>query len=228
MKLQLLSLVVLLSACALIGCGGNGSKSQPQTQNQADFSLAAAPATVSVTPGGAAQTVSVIATPLNGFTGNVAVSIVSLPAGLMATPSSLSVAAGSQGEIKISASASAQPGTANISLTGASGTLSHNVSSGLTVGSPVTTASLSTTAFDFGDNLVNNTVTKTVVMVINTGAAELSMNPTISGDVGYTIATSTSCTQQLDPGATCSVALNYAPTTPSAPSTQNATLNMGF
>ena len=175
MKLQLLSLSVLLLACALIGCGGSGSKTQPSTQNQSDFSLAAAPASVTVNPGGAAQTVSVISTPVNGFTGNVAVTVGSLPAGVTATPSSISVTAGSQGEIKISASASAKPGTANISLTGTSGTLSHNASTALTVGSPVTTAALSATAFDFGDNLVNNTVAQSVVVVTNTGSAELSI-----------------------------------------------------
>ena len=200
MKLRFLSLSVPLLACALIGCGGSGSKTQPKTQS--DFSLAAAPASVTVTPGGAAQTVSVIATPLNGFTGNVAVTVASLPAGVTATPSSISVAAGSQGQIKISASASAQPGTANISLTGTSGTLSHNASTALTVGSAITTAALSTTAFDFGDNLVSNTVTQTVVVVTNTGPAELSMNPTVSGDPSYSIASSTSCAQQLDAGAT--------------------------
>jgi hypothetical protein len=228
MKLQLLSLSVLLLACALVGCGGSGSKSQTQPTNQPDFTLVAAPSSITVAPGGGAQTVAVIATPVNGFTGSVAVTVGSLPTGVTAAPSTLNLTAGSQGQIKITASASAVAGTANISLTGASGTLSHNASTALTVGSPVTTASLNTTAFDFGDNLVSNTVTQTVVMVTNTGSAELSMNPTITGDASYSIATGTSCTQQLDPSATCSVALNYTPTTPSAPSTQNATLNMGF
>jgi len=91
-----------------------------------------------------------------------------------------------------------------------------------------TTASLSTSSFDFGDNLVNNTLTETVVVVTNTGSAALTMSPTVSGDASYSIAGTTSCSQQLPAGANCSVVLSYDPTTPSAPATQDATLNLGF
>jgi hypothetical protein len=56
----------------------------------------------------------------------------------------------------------------------------------------------------------------------------LTLNPTISGDTSYSIASGTSCTQQLTPGADCSFVLNYNPTVPSAPASQTATLNLGF
>ena len=91
-----------------------------------------------------------------------------------------------------------------------------------------TTATLSATSFDFGDNIVNNTLTQTVVTVTNTGAATLTLNPTLSGDTSYSMAGSTSCGQQLTAGASCSVVVNYTPTTASAPNTQDATLNAGL
>ena len=217
----------VLLACVLAGCGGGSGNST--SDKKPDFSLVAAPSTVSVTPGGEAQSIAVIASAVNGFTGDVTVTVGSLPTGVTATPSSLHVAAASQGQIRIAASASAVPGTTSVSLTGAStNALSHNAVTALTVNSPVTTASLSSTAFDFGGNLVNNTVTQSVVMVTNTGLANLTMTPTLSGDTSYSVATGMSCGQQLEPRATCNVVVNYTPTTASAPATQSATLNMGF
>jgi arylsulfate sulfotransferase len=97
-----------------------------------------------------------------------------------------------------------------------------------TTTSSSTTATLSATAFDFGGNLVNNTLTHTVVVVMNTGSALLRMSPVLNGDPSYSIAPATSCGQQLDPGATCNVVLSYAPITPSAPAAQDATLDMRF
>lgn len=94
--------------------------------------------------------------------------------------------------------------------------------------STVTAASLSTSAFDFGSNLVNNTLTQTVVTVTNTGSATLKMNPILSSDPSYLINSGTTCGQQLIANTTCVVVLNYDPATASAPATQEATLNMGF
>jgi hypothetical protein len=67
------------------------------------------------------------------------------------------------------------PGTANIALTGTSGALTHSASVSLTIAPTVTTASLSTPFFDFGHNLVNNTLTKTVVVVTNTEDANINI-----------------------------------------------------
>lgn len=226
MKPQLLFLGILFAFSALLGCGGGNLN---QTQSQTDFSLVAAPSTSRVVPGGAAQTINVIASPINGFTGRVAVTVGSLPTGVMATPSKLILAAGSQEKISITASSSAIPGMASVFLTGTSGPFTHSATTSLTVaGSSVTTASLSTTAFHFGNNLVNNTLTQTVVVVTNTGPTTLRMSPALSGDPSYSIASGTSCGQQLDADATCAVVLNYTPTTASAPATQDARLDMGF
>lgn len=211
--------ILLLPCAAAVGCG--------VTINP-DFSLVAGPSTISVVPGGAAQTLSVTATALNGFSGTVTVSIGSLPAGVTATPTSLTLTPGTLGEFSISASPTAAPGTVSISITGTSGALTQMAASSLTVGIPMTTATLSATAFDFGDNLVNNTLTNTVVTVTNTGLAALTLSPALSGDTSYSIAGGTTCGLQLAAGANCAMVLNYTPTTASAPASQNATLNLGL
>jgi arylsulfate sulfotransferase len=225
MKAQLLALGTLLfSLTVVLGCGGGGS----MTQDAADFSLQAAPSTIAIVPGGTPQTLSITASGSNGFKGTIAVTLGSLPAGVAASPASLSLTPGTLGQFSISASPSAAPGTATITITATSGTLTHNATASLTVGSPVTTVSLNTTSFDFGDNLVNNTLTQTAVVVTNTGPNTLTMNPTLTGDPSYSINSSGTCGQQLAAGANCDVILNYTPTTPSAPATQDATLNLGF
>ena len=87
-----------------------------------------------------------------------------------------------------------------------------------------TTASLSAASFNFGNNLVNNTLSQSVVTVTNTGASALALSPTISGDAGYTIVSTGSCGAQLAPAASCPMMVSYTPSTASAPSTQNAVL----
>jgi hypothetical protein len=57
-----------------------------QTQSHIDFSLVAAPSAMTVVLGGAAQATTVVASPMNRSTGGVAVTVGSLPGGVMATP----------------------------------------------------------------------------------------------------------------------------------------------
>lgn len=218
-QLLFLSSVLLITFAAIVGCGG-GSGPAP------DFSLQAAPAAITVTPGEGPQSLSVVANPQNGFKGTVSVAMGSLPAGVTATPSSLSLAAGAPGQFTISAAATAAPGSATITVTGTSGSLSHTATSSLSVSKAL--SYLSATSFDFGDNLVNNTVTNTVAVVTNPGSSALSLSPTLSGDPSYSIVAGSSCGSTLAAGASCNMILNYTPTTPSAPATQNATLNLGL
>lgn len=206
----------------MLGCGGGSGGSG----TKADFSLQAGPSTITLAPGGTAQVLSVVASGVNGFKGTVAVSIGSLPAGVTATPATLSLTSGSLGEFSLSASSSASPGTANITFTGTSGTLSHSATSALTVASALASVSLSGTSFDFGEDLVSNTLTQPVVVVTNTGSGVLTLNPTLSGDPSYSIQSNGSCGQQLAAGANCQVILSYTPTTASA--TQTALLDLGF
>ena len=89
-------------------------------------------------------------------------------------------------------------------------------------------AMISTSLFDFGNNLVNHTITQTVAVVTNTGGHTLQMNPAITGDPSYTIDPVQSCGARLAPGAKCSMIVSYTPATASVPKTQEAVLNMGF
>ncbi len=194
------------------------------------FSLQASPSAITVVPGGNSRTLTVGATALNGFTGNVSVQIGPLPAGVTATPSTLSIVPGTLQTVLINASSAATPGSATIPLAGTSGAVTASGSTALTISSPApvtTMAAISATSFDFGNNLVNNTLTKNVAVVSNIGSNPLTLNPTISGDPSYSIATG-SCGTQLAAGAACNMVVSYNPATASSPNQQTATLDMGF
>lgn len=229
MKIIRFASVSLLVLFSLFGCAGNSPQTNP---SPASFSLQAAPAAITVVPGGNSRTLAVGATALNGFTGNVSVQVGPLPAGVTATPSTLSLIPGTLQTVLINASSTATAGNANIPLSGTSGTLTANASTTLTIASPApvtTVAALSTTWFDFGNNLVNNTLTKTVAVVTNVGSNPLTLNPTISGDPSYSIAIGgSSCATQLAAGAACNMVVSYNPAAPSSPNQQTATLDMGF
>src|SRR5215469_12266620 len=75
----------------------------------------------------------------------------------------------------------------------------------------ITSASLSTTSFNFGYNLVNNTVTKTVVTITNTGPRALHMSPTITGDASFTTVVGQSCRTPLLAGESCPMVVSYTP-----------------
>lgn len=209
---------LLLLAPLVAGCGGYTAGTS--------FSVQILPASVTVVAGGDAQTVTVGVSADNSR--SVTIAVGSLPAGVTATPTSLSIAPGASQQISFSASSGATAGTASVALTGTSGSVTQDWTVSLTVAPATTTVTLSGTSFDFGDNIVGNTVTETAVTVSNTGGATLRLDPTLSGDASYSIADTTSCNQQLAAGDKCSVVLNYAPTNPSVPGTQDATLNLGF
>ncbi|MEO6806559.1 MAG: aryl-sulfate sulfotransferase [Edaphobacter sp.] len=197
-----------------------------------DFSLQAAPSTVTVTPGGNAQSLTLGATALNGFTGNITVQVGPLPAGVTATPATVTLTPGTLQQVLISATSTAAAGSGTISLAGTSGAITQSASAALTVSAAppaTTTASLSASSFDFGQNLVNNALTRTVAILTNTGSNPLTLNPVLSGDPSYSIATSSaSCGLQLAAGASCDMLLTYNPTTQSSPAAQTTTLSMGF
>ena len=202
------------------------------------FSLQVLPSSVTLTAGGASQILTVGASPVNNFSGSVAIKLGSLPAGVTATPSSLSVAVGSMGQFTLSAAASSQPAHVDLPVSASAGEIQQSAKASLTIDQAVTqptitTVSLSTLAFDFGDNLVGNALTKTAVTVTNTGSAALTLNPTVSGDTSFVLATgsaatSSSCGQQLAPAASCNVVLVYTPAKASTPSVQTAKLNLGM
>lgn len=126
----------VLSACVLglflQACTTSQSSSSVSPTPTADFSLAASSSTVSVNAGASAQ-ITLTATASNGFTGAIAVTVAGLPQGVTASPSTLSVSAGTPLTITLNAAASAAAGTAQLTFTGTSGSLSHTASTSLTV-----------------------------------------------------------------------------------------------
>ncbi len=94
--------------------------------------------------------------------------------------------------------------------------------------STLTTVSLSTLFFDFGNNLIGSKLTQTAVAVSNTGKVALTMNPTITGNASYSIVAKGSCGGTLAAGKSCDMVLSYAPSKASYPKSQNATLNLNF
>lgn len=95
-------------------------------------------------------------------------------------------------------------------------------------GSTTRSATLSATSFNFGNNLVNNTLTETVASVTNTGSGALTLQPSLTGDNSYAIVAGQSCGTTLAANASCKMVVSYDPKTASAPNSQTAVLNMGI
>ncbi len=91
-----------------------------------------------------------------------------------------------------------------------------------------TTASLSDSSFDFGENIVGNAVSQSVVTVTNTGASSLTMKPALTGDGAFSMDPAHSCGLLLLANSSCSVVIEYSPFTPSAPASQTASLALNF
>ena len=92
--------------------------------------------------------------------------------------------------------------------------------------SPATTASLSGTSYDFGQNIVGNPDTQTVVEVTNTGTNPLTLNPTLVGPAGnFTVVAAQSCGTTLAPASSCPIVVTYSPTIAGS---QWTTLNLGL
>jgi arylsulfate sulfotransferase len=233
-----LSLLIGLTACggskndATSTTNGTSTSSSPTPSAPADFTLVMAPTTLSLVPGGSSQQVSITAAAVNGFAGNVSVAVGAMPTGVTASPMSLSLAPGAVSQLNVVAAPSAPAGNFTLSLQGASGSITHSVSAALAINpvaaSATTTASLSASAFDFGDDLVNNTITQAVTTITNTGASGLTLNPTLSGDPSFSLVSAGSCGGQLAAAASCAMMVSYTPSSASTPAKQNALLNLGL
>lgn len=137
-KLFVLLPVVWTVTLLLISCGSSQS-AESSAQNTSsssvspDFSLTVSSTNVALRAGGTAQTVQVSAAPLNSFSGMVNVTVSTLPAGVTANPATLSLMPGTPQTISLSAAQSAAAGTANVTLTGTSGSLTHSATVSLAI-----------------------------------------------------------------------------------------------
>ena len=98
-----------------------------------DFTLTLAPTSATLAAGGANSLVSVTANAVNSFTGTVNVAITGLPAGVTASPATLSLAPGIAQTVTLTAASTATSATSTVTFTGTSGSLTHTAPLALTV-----------------------------------------------------------------------------------------------
>src|SRR5260370_347778 len=117
------------------GTSGDNSNTQALTISVAapptsDFSLSASPTSLTITQGSSGSS-TITVTPLNGFTGSVALKAAGLRNGVTARVSPTSKKG--KRNLTLAASSTATTGTSTVTITGPSGTLSHTTTVSLTV-----------------------------------------------------------------------------------------------
>jgi DNA-binding beta-propeller fold protein YncE len=121
-------LLIGITFCFL-GCGGGGQSQPPKLLP--DFSITA-PGTSSVAQGGSTRATIGIQ-PINGFTGQVIITVGALPIGVEASTTTFSLSPGGQQDVTFSADSEASVGTTTMTISAESGALSHHNSISLTV-----------------------------------------------------------------------------------------------
>ena len=120
------SMPFLLTAC------GGGSPPSPSPPQVSDFSVSVSPLSASAVLGNSTSPVTVSVGSKNGFNKLVNITLLGLPSGVTATPSSFALQPGAMQPVTFSVSGSASPGEFEVTVTGASGDHSHNAQLTLT------------------------------------------------------------------------------------------------
>jgi hypothetical protein len=138
MPIRVLGMVASICTLALISCGGgssgNGSGPAPVIPQPADFQLQLVP-DINAQIEGVPQFQTIAASPINGFSGTISLTLSGMPAGVT-TSGSLSISltgAIRATTLQLAASQSASPGSTVITVTGTSGTIVHTATFSLTV-----------------------------------------------------------------------------------------------
>ena len=125
------------------GTSGSLTHSTPLTLTigpPADFSLALAPSALTTNAGTSNSSFTATVTAQNGFSGEVAVTLTGLPAGITTSPASpFNVAAGNSQTVALSLATNTPSGNYSVTATGTSGSLTHSEILDLTVLSAVST-----------------------------------------------------------------------------------------
>src|SRR5437016_2830374 len=146
-----LTCCVNLAIVLCAGCGGGSSEVVPPPPPSPDFALTVSPPSATISQGTTSSGIQVSVQALNGFSGDVQVILSGMPAGVTANPASpFTLTSGASVVLLIGASGSAATGSSSISVQGASGSLSHSKSIGLTVQSGIA-AALSRTSYARSD-----------------------------------------------------------------------------
>jgi DNA-binding beta-propeller fold protein YncE len=128
---------IFVAMLSLSSCGGGGGGSSSSQPPPPDFSLVFQQASVSLQPQGVSQGQAISATPANGFTGTINLTVSGLPTGVTMTPGSLPglviTGSGTGAPFELAASPTATVGTNTITVTGTSGSISHSTTFSLVV-----------------------------------------------------------------------------------------------
>jgi hypothetical protein len=114
----------VLASTAILGCGGAGTVNTPPPPSP-DFSVGVQSTSASVTQGSSTN-VTVTVTALNGFSGQVSLTISGFTSGLTAAPNQFVLSPGGTQVVTLSASSTATVGTAALTVAGQSGGLNHS------------------------------------------------------------------------------------------------------
>lgn len=145
--IHLLFVVVLLIKIAILGgCGGGSSASAPPPPPPPSFSIAAAPAQVTLLPNSTAQ-INLTLTTSNGFTGTVNVALSGLPSGVTAAPASPFTLPSSGLAVTLAADPSVASGKYNLTFNATGGGLTSNAPVSLMVTTASTTGLSNRTDF---------------------------------------------------------------------------------
>ena len=122
-----------LSANATVSVTVTATAPPPPVDGQ-DFTLTVAPTSATLAAGASTQ-VTLSSTALNGFNGTISIAINGLPAGVTASPSTLSLKPGTPQTVTMTAAATAArtSSPATVSFVGTSGSLSHTATISVTV-----------------------------------------------------------------------------------------------
>ena len=97
------------------------------------------------------------------------------------------------------------------------------------VGPPLpTTVLVSSSALSYRVIAVGSAVTKQVARITNTGSVTLFLGPTLAGDPSFSLVPGQTCGATLLPGASCAIAVAYAPLAASGADPQTATVDFNF
>lgn len=129
--------IITLAVGALTACGGGSSGSSSPPPPAPDFMLNVSAQSIALNATNSVPLV-VSVTALNGFTGQVAISITGIPAPAMANSTSFVLSAGGQNQVNFTAPTATSDANATVTVQGTSGTLTHSAMLPLSIVLPAT------------------------------------------------------------------------------------------
>lgn len=136
LRVLLRAFASLLVMAGLAGCGGGGGNNGGGGGPIGDFSLSVTPSPAPLTGGGSVS-LSLLATPLNGFTSAVTVQATGLPAGITVSPSNITLQPAASQKIQLIAASSVVAGNVTVTFTGSAGAISHSAPLSVSLSAPL-------------------------------------------------------------------------------------------